>query len=134
MRALRLWFHKKRSAKSKNDLKILCFSTRLQSTQMRPKKQRSTIVISPNCRAITFLILEKFVGENVTLIVRWLFSSPHTPLPISREHHFYGVTRGFRRLSMKTRYVCHGLIRSIFKIVFKLLSASIFMLSWTFFG
>ena len=30
--------------------------------------------------------------------------------PTSFKHEFYGVTSGFTRLIMKTKYVCHGLI------------------------
>ena len=30
--------------------------------------------------------------------------------PTSLKHDFYGLTSGFTRLIMKTKYVCHGLI------------------------
>ena len=30
--------------------------------------------------------------------------------PTSLKHEFYGLTSGFTRLIMKTKYVCHGLI------------------------
>ena len=33
-------------------------------------------------------------------------------IPTSHKHQFYVVTRGFTRLNMKIRYVCHGLISS----------------------
>ena len=48
-----------------------------------------------------------------------VFSYPHFninegslfhPPPPSHKHHFHGVTSGFTRLNMKTKYVCHGLI------------------------
>ena len=32
------------------------------------------------------------------------------PSPTSHEHQFYGLTSGFTRLIMTTKYVCHGLI------------------------
>ena len=32
--------------------------------------------------------------------------------PTSHKHHFYGVTKGFTMLNMKTKYVCQGLISS----------------------
>ena len=38
----------------------------------------------------------------------WVKEKAVSPIT-SHEHHFYGVTRGFTRLIMKTKYVCHGL-------------------------
>ena len=35
---------------------------------------------------------------------RALFPFP----PTSHKHEFYGLTSGFTRLIMKTKYVCHG--------------------------
>ena len=32
------------------------------------------------------------------------------PSPSSYKHQFHDVTSGFTRLSIKTKYVCHGLI------------------------
>ena len=38
------------------------------------------------------------------------FSSPPPPPPTSLKHELYGLTSGFTRLIMKTKYVWHGLI------------------------
>ena len=38
------------------------------------------------------------------------FSSPPPPPPTSHELQYISVTSGFTRLSMKTKYVCRGLI------------------------
>ena len=35
---------------------------------------------------------------------------PPPPPPTSLKHEFYGLTSGFTRLIMKTKYVCHGRI------------------------
>ena len=39
-----------------------------------------------------------------------LFFLPPPPPPTSLKHEFYGLTSGFTRLIMATKYVCHGLI------------------------
>ena len=46
--------------------------------------------------------------ENFYIEKGALFPFP----PTSHKRQFYGVTRGFTRLIMKTKNVCHGLISS----------------------
>ena len=52
-----------------------------------------------NCRSITFL----FLNSIFALRLFFLFPPPHTS-------SFFSVTSGFTRLSMKTKYICRGLI------------------------
>ena len=52
------------------------------------------------------------LNSPLVIYINWLFfrHPPPPPAPTSHKHEFFGLTSGFTRLILNTKYVCHGII------------------------
>ena len=67
-------------------------------------------VITAKCVINAFFYMKTIFKKTYILNVRRTGSFSFSPT--SHKRQFYGVTRGFTRLIIKTKNVCHGLISS----------------------
>ena len=86
-------------------VRMLIFITIEQCEQIFHCKTLQVGGKEPTNRYTIKLILIRSGGKKEPKSQLALFRSP-----TSHEHQCYGLTSGFTRLIMKTKYVCHGLI------------------------
>ena len=87
-----------------------CFNALLnENTLIVPKSTRNLLLEGGVCLSWALIDFQNF---QICSVVRFDLIGPFflPPPPTSHEFHFFSVTSGFTRLSMKTKYVCRGLI------------------------